>query len=101
MRFQEWDASLPAAEILVEGELSPFEHEALCLLELPPSTNGGPRYESHSLSTISKASSPQKVFPTPAHGRPHLSLTRFAAVFQKAYRASKFEEGAERIFLAN
>ena len=37
------DASLPAAEILVEGELSPFEHEALCLLELPPSTNGGLR----------------------------------------------------------
>jgi len=83
------DASLPAAEILVEGELSPFEHEALCLLELPPSTNGGLRVRVSSVFYHLQGFIGTEGFSTPAHGLPHLSLTRFAVVFQKAYRASK------------
>ena len=86
--FMPWDASSPFAEILVEGELPPFELEASCLLEVPNRQTVDRRPESHPLSTVSKASSPLKVSAL-RHTAVPTSLTRFAVVFQKAYRASK------------
>ncbi len=88
-RIDSLETGRPFAEVLVEGELSPFEHEAPCLLELPPSTNGGLRVRVSSAFSHLQGFIATEGFPTPAHGRPHLSLTRFAVVFQKAYRASK------------